>query len=234
MPGDHRTQWLAAGGLIAVGGLLLAGAAAVRWWPCLGDEAGTICLTRQSARAGYLVPVGDWLPLPPASVLAGLGMILVAVAAFLVLRRLVLKPALRLALLVIMVGKPVVLGGLTLLAPVTGSLPAAANPVLLIGEIVIDLALVVCLVAAPSDPQIDFQRLVLTAVPVWLVGWAGSILDGAFFSITDRTAEVAPGTGLLTAMIITGCGIGIAVITRNAPPPRDRGSGRAPVRTGRR
>ena len=191
-------------------------------------------MTRQSASADYLVPVGDWSPLPAASVLAGLGMILVAVAAFLVIRQLVMKPALRLVLIVIMVGKPVVLGGLTLLAPITGPLPVTANPVLLFGEIVIDLALVVCLIAAPSDPQVHFQRLVLTAVPVWLVGWAGSILDGAFFSLTDRTAEVAPGTGLLTAAIIIGCGIGIAVITRNAPPPRERGSGRAPVRTGQR
>ncbi len=223
---DHRSPWYAAGGLLVAAGLLLASAAAVRWWPCLGDGAGgAACLSRQSSRADYLVPVGDWLPVPAASVLAGLGMILVAVAAVLVIRRLAIKPGLRLVLGAIMVGKPVVLGALTLLAPVAGALPPLANPVLLVGEIVVDVALVVCLVAAPSDPQVDFQRLVLAAVPVWLVGWAGWVLDGAFFAITDRTAEIAPGTGLLTAAIIAGCGIGIAVITRNAPQPRSPAQG---------
>jgi hypothetical protein len=218
---DHRSPWYAAGGLLVAAGLLLAVAAAVRWWPCVGDGAGgAACLSRQSPEADYLVPVGDWLPLPAASVLAGLGMIMVAVASVVVIRQLALKPGLRLLLGAIMVGKPVVLGALTLLAPLTGPLPATANPVLLVGEIVIDLALVVCLIAAPSDPQVDFQRLVLTAGPVWLVGWVGTVLDGAFFGITDRTAEIAPGTGLLTAAIIAGCGIGIAVITRKAPQPR--------------
>ena len=218
MAGDHRTPWLAVGGLLAAAGALLAGAAAVRWWPCLGDEAGTVCQSRESIRADYLVPVGEWLPLPAASVLAGLGMLLVAAAAVLVVRMLAIKPGLRLVLLVIMVGKPLVLGMITLLAPATGSLPLSANPVLLVGEIVVDLTLVVCLVAAPSDPQIDFQRLVLTGVPVWLVGWAGSVLDGAFFSLTDRTAQIAPGTGLLTAAVIVGCGIGVAVVSRTAVP----------------
>jgi hypothetical protein len=230
---DQRIWWLAAGGLLVLAGLLLAGAAAVRWWPCLGDgEAGTVCLSRESVRADYLVPVGDWLPLPAASVLAGLGILTVAVAAVLVIRRLAIKPVLRLVLLLIMIGKPVLLGGLSLLAPVTGPLPLSANPVLLVGEIVVDLALVGCLLAAPGDPQVDFQRLVLTAVPVWLTGWAGPVLDGAFFSLTDRTAEVAPGTGLLTAAIIAGCGIGIAVITRNAPPPRSPVLGARPTLEG--
>jgi hypothetical protein len=224
----HRTQWYAAGGLLVAVGLLLASAAAVRWWSCLGDSNGAACLSRQSPRADYLVPRGDWLALPAASVPAGLGMIMVAVAAVLVIRRLAIKTVLRLLLGVIMVGKPVVLGVLTLMAPVTGPLPVTANPVLLVGEIVVDLALVACLVAAPGDPQIDFQRLVLTVVPVWLIGWAGTILDGAFFSLTDRTAEVAPGTGLLTAAIIAGCGIGIAVITRNAPPSRSPIEGARP------
>jgi hypothetical protein len=218
--GDHRTRWFAVGGLLAAVGVLLAGAAAVRWWPCLGDKAGTVCQTRESTRADYLVPVGDWFSLPAASVLAGLGLVLVAAAAVLVIRLLAIKPGLRLVLGVVMVGKPLVLGMITLLAPATGSLPVSANPVLLVSEILIDLALVACLVAAPSDPQIDFQRLVLTVVPVWLAGWAGSILDGAFFSLTDLTVPIAPGTGLLTATIIAGCGIGIAVITRNAPAPR--------------
>lgn len=225
MADAHRTRWLAVGGLLAAAGVLLAGAAAVRWWPCLGDEAGPVCATRESLRADYLVPIGDWLPLPAASMPAGFGMVLVAVSAVLVVRLLAIKLGLRLVLMAIMVGKPLVLGMITLLAPAAGPLPVSANPVLLVGEIVVDLALVVCLVAAPSDPQVDFQRLVLTVVPVWLVGWVGSVLDGAFFLITDRTAEVAPGTGLLTAVIIAGCGVGIAVITRNAPLPRDRRSG---------
>ena len=55
----------------------------------------------------------------------------------------------------------------------------------------------------------------------WLVGWVGQVLDALLFGLLTLDAEVAPGSGLLTATIMIGCGVGIALITAHTP---ERGS----------
>ena len=54
-----------------------------------------------------------------------------------------------------------------------------------------------------------------------LVGWVGQVLDALVFGLLTLDAEVAPGSGLLTAVIMIGCGVVIALITAHTP---ERGS----------
>jgi hypothetical protein len=216
-----RTPWYAAATLIALGALLTAAAAAVRWYPCLGNLDGQTCIARQSRVYDYLLPIEPSQALPATALLAGLGMFLLAASWPLIVRQLAVRPALRIVMVAILMLKPLLLGGMLLAAPVIGALPRGASSVLLITEITLDLAALVVLLAAPSDRLPDFQRLLLATVTFWLVGWVGLVLDALLFGLLTLDAEVAPGSGLLTAAIMIGCGIGIALITAHTP---ERGS----------
>ena len=216
-----RTRWYAAAALIVLGGLLTAAAAAVRWFPCLGNLADPTCTVRQSRAYDYLVPAEPWQALPATAVLAGLGMIVLAASWPLIVRGLAVRPVLRIAMVTVMVLKPLLLGGMVLAAPLVGVLPRAASPVLLVAEIALDLAALGFVLAAPSHRLADYQRLLLAAVTFWLVGWVGQVLDALFFTLLTPDAESAPGSGLLTAAIMIGCGVGVALITRHTP---ERGS----------
>ena len=72
----------------------------------------------------------------------------------------------------------------------------------------------------PNDRLADYQRLLLAAFPVWLVGSIGTVIDRVFFALTNQNAEVPPGSGVLTAALMVGCAIGIVMITRTAGPRR--------------
>ncbi len=71
------------------------------------------------------------------------------------------------------------------------------------------------LLITPNDLLDDYRRLLLYAVPIWLVGWVGGVLDKLFWSLLNESAEVPPGSGLIPPLIIIGCAIGIAAVTRN-------------------
>ena len=215
------TPWYTAAALVALGGLLMAAAAAVRWLPCLGSRTDQTCVARQSRVYDYLVPTEPWQALPATALLAGVGMFLLAACWPLIVRRLAVRPALRIVMAAILMLKPLLLGGLVLAAPVVGVLPRGASPVLLAGEITLDIAGLAVMLAAPSHRLADYQRLLLAMVAFWLVGWVGQVLDALVFGLLTLDAEVAPGSGLLTAVIMIGCGVGIALITAHTP---ERGS----------
>jgi hypothetical protein len=84
----------------------------------------------------------------------------------------------------------------------------------------LDLAALVVVLATPGDRLPDYQRLLLATVAFWLVGWVGQVMDALLFGLLTLDAEVAPGSGLLTATIMIGCGVGIALITAHAPERR--------------
>ena len=231
-----RTPWYAAATLIGLAGLLTAAAAAVRWYPCLGNLAGQTCTGRQRRVYDYQLPIEPWQALPATALLAGLGMFLLAASWPFIVRQLAVRPALRIVMAAILMLKPLLLGAMVLAAPVVGVLPREASPGLLVLEIILDIAALVLLLLVPNDRLPDFQRLLLATVTFWLVGWVGQILDALLFGLLTLDAEVAPGSGLLTAAIMIGCGIGIALITAHTPeralPAR---TARDPLeRTGRR
>ena len=114
-----------------------------------------------------------------------------------------------------MMSKPLILGLWTLISPVTGGMPGGASA-WLVAEIVIDLGVAAVLLITPNDLLDDYRRLLLYAVPIWLVGWVGGVLDKLFWSLLNESAEVPPGSGLIPPLIIIGCAIGIAVVTRNS------------------
>lgn len=215
-----RRPWYAAAALLMLSGLLMAAAAAVRWYPCVGNLASQTCVSRQSRAYDYLVPTEPWRALPATAVLAGLGVLLVAASWPLTVRRLRVRPALRLAIAAIMMVKPLVLGGMLLAAPVVGVLPRRASPVLLAVEIALDVAALVVVLAAPSHLLADYQRLLVATVAFWLVGWLGQVVDALIFGLFALDADVAPGSGLLTAAVTIGCGVGLAVITAHTPERR--------------
>ena len=217
MGSTPRTPWYVAAGLLTLGGLLAAAAAAVRWFPCVGNLAGTACTTRQTRAYDYVSPIEPWQALPVTALLAGLGMLLVAASWPLIASRLQVRPGFRIALVTVMTLKPVLLGGMVLAAPIVGVLPRGASPMLLGGEVVLDLAALVLVLAAPSHLLADYQRLLLATVAFWLVGWVGRVLDALIFGLLAPDADSAPGAGLLTAAGMIGCGIGIAVITAHTP-----------------
>jgi hypothetical protein len=221
MRSTPRTPWYVAAALIALGGLFHAAAAAVRWFPCLGNLTDHTCTARQSRVYDYLVPTEPSQALPATAVLAGLGMFLLAASWPLIVRQLKVRPALRVAIAVVMTLKPLLLGALVLAAPMVGVLPRGASPVLLGMEIALDVAALGLVLAAPSHLLADYQRLLLAAVAFWLVGWVGQVLDALIFGLLALEAEVAPGSGLLTAAIMIACGIGIVLITAHTP---ERGS----------
>lgn len=115
-----------------------------------------------------------------------------------------------------MMAKPAVLGLLVLVAPVVGVLPRSASPVVLVAEIVLDLAVLVVVLATPNDRVADYQRLLVAAVAVWLTGWVGRVLDALVFGLLAPDAEVAPGSGLLTGVVLMICGGGLAALTATA------------------
>jgi hypothetical protein len=221
MRSTPRTPWYVAAALIALGGLFHAAAAAVRWFPCLGNLTDQTCTARQSRVYDYLVPTEPSQALPATAVLAGLGMFLLAASWPLIVRQLKVRPALRVAIAVVMTLKPLLLGALVLAAPMVGVLPRGASPVLLGMEIALDVAALGLVLAAPSHLLANYQRLLLAAVAFWLVGWVGQVLDALIFGLLALEAEVAPGSGLLTAAIMIACGIGIVLITAHTP---ERGS----------
>lgn len=214
---ELRRGWYVAAVLTGLGGLFLLVAAVVRWLPCLANDDSAACQVRQARTFDYLVPVEPAQALPATAVLAGIGLLLVAAAWPFVLRRLpIRRPALRVVALVVMLGKPLVLGLLVLAAPLVGVLQRSASPVLLITEIVFDLAALVVVLATPNHHLADYQRLLVAGVAYWLVGWVGMVLDALIFGLLAPDAEVAPGSGLLTGVMLLICGGGIAALTATA------------------
>jgi hypothetical protein len=212
-----RRDWYVASLLIGLGGLLMLLAAAVRWLPCLRDDDSPACLTRQGRAFDYLVPVEPAQALPATAILAGVGLLLVAAAWPFLLRRLPTRhPVLRAIALVVLVAKPLVLGLLVLAAPVVGALPRSASPVLLITQIALDLAALVFVLTASNHRLVDYQRLLVAAVAWWLVGWVGLVLDALIFGLLAPEADVPPGSGLLTGVVVMICGGGIAALTATA------------------
>jgi hypothetical protein len=217
MSNTSRTPWYAAAGLIALAGLLTGAAAAVRWLPCLGSLADQTCIARQSRAYDYLMPTEPWQALPATALLAGLGMFLLAAGWPLIVRGLAVRPALRIVMAAILMLKPLLLGAMVLAAPIVGVLPREASPVLLAAEIALDIAGLVVVLAAPSHRLADYQRLLLATVAFWLVGWVGQVLDALLFALLTPDADSAPGSGLVTAVIMIGCGVGVALITAHTP-----------------
>lgn len=213
MTSTPRTPWYAAAALLGLAGVLIAAAAAVRWWPCLGNVAGPVCIARQNRAFDYLTPTEPWQALPATALLAGLGMLLVAASWPLIVRQLNARPALRVALGTVMVLKPLLLGVLVLAAPVVGAPPRGASPVLLGVEIALDVAALALVLAIPSQVLADYQRVLVAAVAFWLIGWVGQVLDAVVFSLITPDADSAPGSGLLTAEVMIGCAVGVALIT---------------------
>lgn len=208
-----RRPWYVAALLTGLGGLFLVVAAAVRWWPCLGDDDSAACLTRQSHAHDYLVPTQPASALPAAAVLGGLGLLLVAAAWLPLAGQLTVRPGWRILVAVVMMIKPAVLGALVLAAPIAGVLPRSASPVLLVAGIALDLAALAVVLAVPSDRLADYQRLLAATMAYWLVGYVGLVLDALVFGLLDPEAEVAPGAGLLTGVLVLVCGGGIAGLT---------------------
>ena len=212
---SSRDRWLGGAGLLLLGGLLMGAAAIVRWLPCLDSAQDALCVSRQSRTFDYIAPFAPHQSLPAASVLAGLGLLLIAASGLMLIGRRRIKPWLSRLTLVIMMTKPLILGLWTLVSPVTGGMPGSASA-WLVAEIVIDLGVAAVLLITPNDLLDDYRRLLLYAVPIWLVGWVGGVLDKLFWSLLNESAEVPPGSGLIPPLIIIGCAIGIAVVTRNA------------------
>ena len=214
-----RDRWLGGAALLLLGGLLMAVAAVVRWLPCLGEARDALCVRRQSRTFDYIAPFTPHESLPAAAVLAGLGMLLIAASGLMLTGRRRIKPWLSRLTLVVMMSKPLVLGLLTLLGPVTGGMPR--NPTVWLGaEIVIDLAVAAVLLITPNDLLDDYRRLLLYAVPIWLVGWIGGVVDRLFWGLLNESADVPPGSGLIPPLIIIGCAIGIAAVTRDSEKAR--------------
>jgi len=214
-----RNPWWIAAGLIMLGGLLMAAAAVVRWSPCIGGSE-QVCLARQSLAFDYVVPVRPGEPLVVSAVLAALGMFAIAASWPFIVGQLAIKRRLGLALLAVMMFKPILFGILTLVAAATRGLPTGSAGPVFIGEIILDVAVLVVVLITPNDRLEDYQRLLLAAIPVWLVGSIGTVIDRVFFALTDQNAEVPPGSGVLTAALMVGCAIGIVMITRTARPRR--------------
>ena len=216
---SSRDRWLGGAGLLLLGGLLTALAAVVRWLPCLDQARHELCVRRQSRTFDYIAPFTPHESLPAAAVLAGLGLLLIAASGLMLVGRRRIKPWLSRLTLVTMMIKPLVLGVLTLISPATGGMPP--NPgAWLVAEIVIDLAVGAVLLITPNDRLDDYRRLLLYAVPIWLVGWVGGVVDQLFWGLLNESADVPPGSGLLPPLITIGCAIGIAVVTRNSQEDR--------------
>ena len=217
---ERRRGWYVAAALTGLGGLLLVIAAAVRWLPCFGNDNSATCQVRQGRGFDYLTPVEPWQALPATAVLAGIGLLLVAAAGPLIVRQLRLRrPVLRAAAMVVMTAKPLLLGLLVLAAPLVGVLPRPASPVLLAVQIGLDIAVLVVVLTLPNDRLVEhqrFQRLLFSAVAYWVVGWMGQVLDALIFGLLAPEAEVPPGSGLLTGVVLMICGGGIAALTVTA------------------
>ena len=54
----------------------------------------------------------------------------------------------------------------------------------------------------------------------WIVGWVGQVLDALIFGLLAPEAEVPPGSGLLTGVVVMICGGGIAALTATAQERR--------------
>lgn len=220
-----RRPWYVAALLTGLGGLLLVLAAAVRWWPCLGNDDSAACLARQSRGYDYLVPTEPAQALPATAMLAGLGLLLVAAAWPFLAASLRVRPRRRFLIAAVMMVKPSVLGLLVLAAPITGVLPRSASPVLLVTGIALDLAALAVVLAVSGDRLADYRRLLVATVAYWLVGYVGLVLDALVFGLLNPGAEVAPGAGLLTGVLVLVCGGGIAGLTATAEERRSPAGG---------
>ena len=87
---------------------------------------------------------------------------------------------------------------------------------LLITEIVLDIAALVVVLTTSNHRLVDYQRLLVAAVACWLVGWVGLVLDALIFGLLAPEADVPPGSGLLTGVVVMICGGGIAALTATA------------------
>ena len=213
----QRRGWYVAAALTGLGGLFLVLAAIVRWFPCFRNDDSAACRVRQRRGFDYLTPVEPWHALPVTAVLAGIGLLLVAAAGPLVVQRLTIRrPVLRAAAMVVMTAKPLVLGLLVLAAPVVGVLPRSASPALLTVQIGLDIAVLVVVLTTSSHRLSDYQRLLVAAVAYWVVGWVGQVLDALIFGLLAPEAEVPPGSGLLTGVVVMICGGGLAALTATA------------------
>lgn len=212
MASPRAVRWLAGAALMLVGGLLLFVAAILRWVPCIEDSGSPACLSRQSCAFDYLAPLRPYEVLMGPTVLAGLALVAIA-ASFVMLRgRARVGHRLELITCAIFMIKPAFFAVLTFLAPATSGL--TPHLVWLVAEIAVDLAVVGILLATPNAKPFDYRRLLLCAVPVWLLGWVGSVLDRMVWAALDETAEIPPGTGTLGAVLIMASAIGIAAVTR--------------------
>ena len=95
-------------------------------------------------------------------------------------------------------------------------LPRSTSPVLLVAGIALDLAALAVVLAVSSDRLSDYRRLLVATVAYWLVGYVGLVLDALVFGLLDPEAEVAPGAGLLTGVLVLVCGGGMAALTATA------------------
>jgi hypothetical protein len=214
-PTHAENRWLAAAGLIIVAGMLLAVAASLRWAPCFAGNRA-VCLIRQDHRFGYVVPVDPWQALPGVTVLAGVGMVLVGLLWPLLFARLRLKPWQRLLCTTALVAKPVLFGLLALVSAITGTTWTALGPTLLGIEVLLDAVALAFLIAHPEHPREDYRRAILAVVAFLAVGQVPAIVEFVVFSLGRQVTDTPPGSGLIAAGAILACGVGIAVITRQA------------------
>ena len=216
-PRQADSRWLAAVGLLVLSGVLLGLAATLRWAPCFAGHRA-LCLVRQDHRFGYIVPVDPWQPLTAVTLLAGVGMVLVGLVWLPLFAGLRLKPWQRMVVVIALVVKPVLFGGLTLVSALTGTTWTALGPSLLVLEVLVDAIALAFLVAHPEYPRQDYRRAILAVVAFVAVGQLPAILEFVVFSLGRQYDGTPPGSGLLSAGAILACGIGIAAITRRAGP----------------
>ncbi len=205
-------RWYAGAAALVVAGVLLAVAAASRWAPCLsGDPA--VCLTRQGLGFDYLQPLAPHQTLVIATICAVLAFFVLAAAPGALVGRRRVGAGLSNVTLAVLGGKPALFAILIVVGSLAGGLPRPAWWWLIL-EIVVDLAVVGVVLATSNDHREDYQRLLLFAVAVWATGWVGRLGDKVFFSLLNPDAPVPPGSGLIVALILIACGIGVALITR--------------------
>ncbi len=198
----------------------------MRWGPCITAAGSAACRARQSAVVNYIAPLRPHESLLGPAILAGAGLLLVGGSLLMVLARVRVSRSLTRLTLVILMAKPLLFGVLTLIGPATGGLGRHRG--WLIGEIILDIAVAVILLLTPNDRPEDYRRLLLCAVPVWMVGWVGSVLDRMVWAAFNESAEVPPGSGLLAALVTMGCAVGIGLVTRAEDQPSPmHGSGRS-------
>ncbi len=208
----RKQRWYAGAGALVIAGVLLALATAARWLPCLSGSA-ELCLARQSLGFDYLQPLRPHTTLMFSTGCAVLALLVLAAAPAALVGRRKVGPGLANATLAVLGGKPALFAVLVTVGSIAGGLPRPALWWLVL-EILFDLAVVGVVLATSNDHREDYQRLLLFAVAVWAAGWVGRVADRVFFSLLTPEAPVPPGSGLIVALVVIACGVGVAAITR--------------------